>query len=504
MELCDRGRSHQLERIHRFDNGWEATASLQLRRGDPAGWDAYLNRGRILAGSFDEHVATAARRWLEVTDTGDTVAVVASTNEHVDALNAAIQTARVARGDLETSRRISIGGGEIAMVGDHVVTRRNARHLTTGTGEPIRNREHWIVTALGRDGSLTVTSPDGHRRARLPVDYVAAHVRLGYAATEHGIQGDTTTVGITLVSTATTRRGAYVGVTRGRRDNTVLVVTDSHDLDEARDILERVITLDRADIPATTQRRHLAATPSPPAPPSPRYTPRAPIPHWLPDLQTRIARDLAAAEERTATQQHQRDDLHRQLAAAEDDLASARRRLHPYRPSLAAARDDVLAAQRELWAATRIADHAGPLRRRRAQQNARTAEANVRTAQQQEARVRAEAAPALDDVDDAAAAIERLRADIKTAAILDRWNPNASRRAELQALQAAVEDWQHWAAGKPLHNDRVAAMAATLRAHASAGSPECHHLAASLNQWTAAHGIDLDLGLRTRSLGISR
>jgi hypothetical protein len=224
----------------------------------------------------------------------------------------------------------------------------------------------------------------------------------------------------------------------------------------------------------------------------------------LPDLQTRIARDLAEAERRTATPRHQRDDLHRQLAAAEDDLVRARRRLHPYRPSLAAARDDVLAAQRELWTATRIADHAGPLRRRRAQQNARTAEANVRTAQQQEARVRAEAAPALNDVDEAAASIERLRAAIKTAAILDQWNPNATRLAELQALQAAVQDWQHWAAGQPLHNDRVAAMAATLRTHASAGSPECHHLAASLNQATAAHGIEPELSLSSRSIGIER
>jgi hypothetical protein len=61
-----------------------------------------------------------------------------------------------------------------------------------------------------------VSSNTGGGSVTLPADYVREHVRLGYAATEHGNQGDTVTIGIELVSEATTRRGLYVGATRGR------------------------------------------------------------------------------------------------------------------------------------------------------------------------------------------------------------------------------------------------------------------------------------------------
>lgn len=89
--------------------------------------------------------------------------------------------------------------------------------------------------------------------------YVAEHVRLGYAATEHGNQADTVTTGIQLVTAATTRRGLYVGATRGRVENLMLVVTEEPDIDEARDVLERALFADPVDVPATTQRRNLAA-----------------------------------------------------------------------------------------------------------------------------------------------------------------------------------------------------------------------------------------------------
>ena len=46
-------------------------------------------------------------------------------------------------------------------------------------------------------------------------------------------------------------------MTRGRQANHVLVVTDANDLGAARDLLERVITCDRADVPAVTRRQQL-------------------------------------------------------------------------------------------------------------------------------------------------------------------------------------------------------------------------------------------------------
>lgn len=92
----------------------------------------------------------------------------------------------------------------------------------------------------------------------LPVEYARGHVRLGYAATEPGNQSDTQDRSITLAAGSTTGRGLYVGMTRGRQANHVLVVTDTDDLGAARDLLERVISCHRADVPAVTRRQQLS------------------------------------------------------------------------------------------------------------------------------------------------------------------------------------------------------------------------------------------------------
>ena len=209
-ELCRNGRVHQLEHIHRFTHRWEAEASLMLRAGDPRALDAYEAHGRIIPGTLDEHLDAIATTWIDRHDNGDTVAVVASTNEHVDLLNDAVQNRRLAVGDLDPDTAVGIAGGEIAHVGDVVATRRNDRRLTTSEGEPVRNRELWTVTATHLDGSLTVSHNDGHGQVTLPADYVREHVRLGYAATEHGYQSDTVTISMSLAGEATTRRGLYV------------------------------------------------------------------------------------------------------------------------------------------------------------------------------------------------------------------------------------------------------------------------------------------------------
>ncbi len=79
----------------------------------------------------------------------------------------------------------------------------------------------WDVVSTHRDGSLTVSHRTGHGVVTLPAEYTHQHVRLGYAATEHGNQADTVDVAIELVSTATTHRGLSVGATRGRDDNCI-------------------------------------------------------------------------------------------------------------------------------------------------------------------------------------------------------------------------------------------------------------------------------------------
>ncbi len=120
-ELCRVGRPHELATIHRFRHPWEQAATLQLRSGNPEALDAYIDRGRVSQGTFADLAAAAARQWIEHAAAGRTVAVVAETNEHVDALNRAIQEQRRAVGHFG-ERAARVAGGETAAVGEIVVT----------------------------------------------------------------------------------------------------------------------------------------------------------------------------------------------------------------------------------------------------------------------------------------------------------------------------------------------------------------------------------------------
>lgn len=257
-ELCRTGNPHHLQHVHRFAHQWEADATLALRNGHPSALDAYFDHHRVTAGDIDDLIDRIARAWVDDHEREHTVTVTAETNAHVDLLNTAIQARRRALGDLDPDCAVAIGGGETAGPGDLVITRHNDRTLRTTGGEPVRNRERWRIDTVQADGTLTVSQDRGHDRVTLPADYVRRHVRLGYAATAHGHQGDTVDRSYTLVTPATSHRALYVGATRGRQTNRLFVVTEEPDLDVARDTLERVLSNDRADIPAVARRRDLA------------------------------------------------------------------------------------------------------------------------------------------------------------------------------------------------------------------------------------------------------
>ena len=252
-QVCATGRVVPLATIHRFTHRWEQAASVQLRHGHPAALDVYQQHGRVRAGTLNEHLNQLASKWIDHHRAAETVAITATSNAQVDAINDAVQRARQRRDEIGVGGGVEIAGGQHAYVGDVVVTRRNDRTLTTTCGDTVRNRDRWTVAATHPDGTITVTAESGRGQIRLPADYTVAHVRLGYAATEHGNQGVTVDVAYQLVSAATTRRGLYVGATRGRHSNQFHV--NAADLTDAREILDAVVAIDRADIPATNGDR---------------------------------------------------------------------------------------------------------------------------------------------------------------------------------------------------------------------------------------------------------
>jgi hypothetical protein len=123
---------------------------------------------------------------------------------------------------------IPLHDGNLASVGDEIVTRQNDRRLTTGSGAWVKNGDRWTVTGRFDDGSLTVRRlhRDGSSGGAivLPAGYVADHVELGYATTVHRAQGLTVDTAHAVIDPDTaTRELLYVAMTRGAVANHVYV-----------------------------------------------------------------------------------------------------------------------------------------------------------------------------------------------------------------------------------------------------------------------------------------
>jgi hypothetical protein len=218
-------RAPELHQVRRFTHPWEAKATLRLRQGDDSVLDNYQDHGRITGGSREEMVDTAFATWRTARAAGESIVVMAADHATVDALALRARAERVAAGEVEPGG-IAVGA-QIVGRGDELVTARNDRRLITSGGLWVRNGDRWHVDARRDDGALVVSHLDGHGRIVLPADYAAEHVALAYAVTVHKAEGVTVDRAVLLADAATTAEHLYVGMTRGRSENRVCVVTDA-------------------------------------------------------------------------------------------------------------------------------------------------------------------------------------------------------------------------------------------------------------------------------------
>jgi conjugative relaxase-like TrwC/TraI family protein len=243
----------ELDQVHRFRHHWERQASLRLRTADPGVLVEYDRRGRIHGGSQQQMEAEIIRSWREARERGETVALMANNTETVTRLNQSAQQTRIQTGELDpTSPRRRLGEVSL-LVGDVVVTRRNNRRLHTDQGLMVKNRDHWTITNIHRDGSITITGRTG--TVKLPADYVSRDLELGYAQTSHASQGRTVDVALLLVDTHADSRGVYTPMTRGREANHAYVVTE--DNQTPVDVLSQALARDWIDQPAHARRLQL-------------------------------------------------------------------------------------------------------------------------------------------------------------------------------------------------------------------------------------------------------
>jgi hypothetical protein len=74
---------------------------------------------------------------------------------------------------------LALADGSTAGVGDVITARKNDRALRLPGGGWVRNRDRFVVTSAGDDGSMSVRPLDGQGELVLPAAYVAEHVELG-------------------------------------------------------------------------------------------------------------------------------------------------------------------------------------------------------------------------------------------------------------------------------------------------------------------------------------
>ena len=473
-ELCANGRVDELEHLHRFTHRWEAAASLMLRSGDPRALDAYEAHDRIVPGPLDEHVERMAQTWIEHDRRGDTVALVASTNDHVDAINRHVQAARLARCDIDPHWQTLIAGGEVAHDGDVVVTRRNDRRLRTDLrpagaqpGDLDRRPGH-------RDGSLTVTQRQGHGTAVLPADYVNEHVRLGYAATEHGYQSDTVTTGIALASASTTRAASTspppAAATATSCASSPTATTSPRPTMSSK----AVLALDRGRHPrrhptphprphrAAPPRRGVSAAAASTRPSGPPTQPRCPVPAWFDQLLD-DTRQQAATVERA---NDERRSAGRRLIEASNDAQNVLRRVSA---ETAAARTEYAAASRRLASAeadrriaTRLVNESGWRGRRHARQHLADADVAVIIARSTLEQAETATAPHRQRYRSAFDAAKHADGEVHRHQLSRMLRPDKSPEPLYQRI-ATLQSWRRWADSQPVSATEVADAMTQLR-----------------------------------------
>ena len=267
LRLLASMRPATMSQVHRFADPREAAASLGLRAGKAAALAFYVSRDRVTEGSRLAMAEDVYQAWREDADNGLATVMISSSTVEVAHLSARARADQVAAGRV-TSTGIALHDGNVAGVGDLIVTRVNQRLLTVNGGRDfVKNGDLWRVRERLPDSGLLVEHLDHHAVARLPGDYVRRHVELGYATTVHRAQGMTVDTAHVLVDRSTTREALYVAMTRGRlRNNAYLVTDEALDVDlhippdpsrDGLDLLRSVLARDSAERSATETARDL-------------------------------------------------------------------------------------------------------------------------------------------------------------------------------------------------------------------------------------------------------
>ncbi|WP_280335619.1 MobF family relaxase [Nocardia wallacei] len=270
-DTADAARASTLTHVVRFADRAEASASLYLRDGDPAGLAYYLDHQRVHAGAHGAIHDDAYTGWIADYTTGRDAVMLARSHEIVAELNERARADRLARTNRPAGPETRLADGLCASAGDIITTRHNDTRLRVGGTDWVRNGYRWVVDTVHPDGSITATHLHPGRRlghaAVLPAAYVRAQVRLGYAATIDSAQGVTADTCHIVLTGSESRNQLYVALTRGAHTNHLYLPT-AIDGSEASfwtepgllpstavEVLQRILTRDATQVSAHRELR---------------------------------------------------------------------------------------------------------------------------------------------------------------------------------------------------------------------------------------------------------
>jgi hypothetical protein len=243
----------ELTEIHRFRDPEWADLSARLRYANGAAETQEVAVQLIRNG----HVRTASSEveahqmmvdeWLRAARRGESIALVTATQAEAQAIGEAIQARRIEFGEVDVHRSATGQSGQTILVGDLVQTRRN------DNASGVENRQGWVVNNISQTHLTLVSTSDSSNLRRVTIDYASSHLHLGYASTVYGIQGET--MERSIVGPGVDAAGLYVGLTRGRTANEVVVVASSTNSATA----ELAATMQRKPTEETLQKSRAAA-----------------------------------------------------------------------------------------------------------------------------------------------------------------------------------------------------------------------------------------------------
>ena len=258
-----------LTEIMRFTDPAEASASLALREGRLEALGFYLDQGRIHAGSEETVLRDALNGWITDKAAGLDSVMLAGTREQVATLNRWARDHRLTTNTDDQPAVVVVGlsDGNVASVGDVIVTRMNERRIPISATDWVKNGDRWTITAVDATGAIRAIHRGTGLRIMLPPGYVAEHVELGYAVTVHCAQGVTVDTTHTVLTGTEARQQLYVAMSRGRQSNHAYVqVVDGSEENSpihpttlrpvtAGDVLEQVLARDGSSRSVTTETR---------------------------------------------------------------------------------------------------------------------------------------------------------------------------------------------------------------------------------------------------------